>query len=338
MPTSADGLDSPPGACCEHRQQQQHPSPSATAGSWRQPVMHTRIASNTPIRVCFRPCRSVRPTSGQASPFPAGIRRDIWAVRRSRARCSWSWGASFRPTWWSTSSFGNAIGQASPTSPAATWKRTRVASAPGRGLAGVPPPESGRCLPLDAGGWRHPPLVGGELATDASARPVRRVLAPRRRARPAEDLAVAIPRTPRSVSHGPIGWGVQRREVAMLEVLQPHLAAMQAAANQVTAVDPDVSITRREAQVLSCVAAGQQNAEIAELLSVTPATVRKHLEHAYAKLGVHGRGEAVAALMRLQGEDEKAGTRRAEISCRRRGWPSPRTACRSGRSGSSRSP
>ena len=96
-------------------------------------------------------------------------------------------------------------------------------------------------------------------------------------------------------------------EVAMLEVLQPHLAAMQAAANQVTAVDPDVSITRREAQVLSCVAAGQQNAEIAELLGVSPATVRKHLENAYAKLGVHGRGEAVAALMRLQGEDEQEG-------------------------------
>ena len=96
-------------------------------------------------------------------------------------------------------------------------------------------------------------------------------------------------------------------EVAMLEVLQPYLAAMQAAANEVMAVDPDVSITRREAQVLSCVAAGHQNAEIAELLSVSPATVRKHLEHAYAKLGVAGRGEAVAALMRLQGEDEKGG-------------------------------
>ena len=96
-------------------------------------------------------------------------------------------------------------------------------------------------------------------------------------------------------------------EVAMLEVLQPQLAEMRAAANQLAAVDPNVSLTRREAQVLSCLAAGHQNARIADILCMSPATVRKHLEHTYAKLGVRGRGEAVAALMRAQ-RDGEAGT------------------------------
>ena len=89
------------------------------------------------------------------------------------------------------------------------------------------------------------------------------------------------------------------REAALLDVLRPHLAALHATPDPADAADADVDLTRREAQVLSCAAAGHQNGEIAELLCISAATVRKHLEHAYAKLGVHGRGEAVAALMRL---------------------------------------
>jgi ATP/maltotriose-dependent transcriptional regulator MalT len=53
--------------------------------------------------------------------------------------------------------------------------------------------------------------------------------------------------------------------------------------------------------VLTNVAAGFSNREIAERLSVAPSTVRKHLEHAYRKLGVSSRQAAIAA---LQGRDE----------------------------------
>ncbi|HEX5918110.1 MAG TPA: helix-turn-helix transcriptional regulator, partial [Nocardioides sp.] len=53
-------------------------------------------------------------------------------------------------------------------------------------------------------------------------------------------------------------------------------------------------------RVLSHVAAGRSNAEIAEALFVAPSTVRKHLENVYRKLGVTSRGAAVA---RLQGRD-----------------------------------
>ena len=60
------------------------------------------------------------------------------------------------------------------------------------------------------------------------------------------------------------------------------------------------SLTTQERRVLSHVAAGRSNAEIAEALFVAPSTVRKHLENVYRKLGVTSRGAAVA---RLQGRD-----------------------------------
>ena len=49
------------------------------------------------------------------------------------------------------------------------------------------------------------------------------------------------------------------------------------------------------------VAAGLSNAEIAEGNCIAVGTVRKHLENAYRKLGVHNR---IAAIARLRGSDE----------------------------------
>ena len=56
------------------------------------------------------------------------------------------------------------------------------------------------------------------------------------------------------------------------------------------------SLTMQERRVLHHLAAGLTNAEIADRLVVTPSTVRKHLEHAYRKLGVSNRLAAVNAL------------------------------------------
>jgi DNA-binding CsgD family transcriptional regulator len=53
-------------------------------------------------------------------------------------------------------------------------------------------------------------------------------------------------------------------------------------------------LTPREQQVLEWVAEGKTNAEIAQILVAAPGTVRKHLEHIYAKLGVHTRTAAAA--------------------------------------------
>jgi DNA-binding CsgD family transcriptional regulator len=55
-----------------------------------------------------------------------------------------------------------------------------------------------------------------------------------------------------------------------------------------------------ERRILCQVAAGLTNYEIAESFTIATGTVRKHLEHAYRKLGVTNR---VAAIARLQGAD-----------------------------------
>ena len=52
-------------------------------------------------------------------------------------------------------------------------------------------------------------------------------------------------------------------------------------------------LTEREEQILSRLAKGFSNKEIADLLSVSLETVRTHLRHIYEKLHVHSRTEAV---------------------------------------------
>ena len=56
------------------------------------------------------------------------------------------------------------------------------------------------------------------------------------------------------------------------------------------------SLTAREVEVVRSLAAGKSTAEIAHELWVTPATVSKHLEHVYRKLGVSSRTAALAAI------------------------------------------
>jgi DNA-binding CsgD family transcriptional regulator len=55
-----------------------------------------------------------------------------------------------------------------------------------------------------------------------------------------------------------------------------------------------LGLTRRQAEVLRLVAAGETNGQIARELFVSPLTVRKHLEHIYARLAVSTRTAAAA--------------------------------------------
>ena len=55
-------------------------------------------------------------------------------------------------------------------------------------------------------------------------------------------------------------------------------------------------VTMREAEVLHWVAAGKTNREIAQIVGSAPATVGKHLEHIYLKLGVETRTAAISLL------------------------------------------
>jgi DNA-binding CsgD family transcriptional regulator len=59
---------------------------------------------------------------------------------------------------------------------------------------------------------------------------------------------------------------------------------------------PSQLLTGREYEILSLVAHGETNTEIASELWISPTTVRSHLENIFAKLGVHNRTAAASRL------------------------------------------
>ena len=76
---------------------------------------------------------------------------------------------------------------------------------------------------------------------------------------------------------------------------EPALAPSVAAALVRRASSPGPVVTEREVQVLQLLSKGLGNKEIAKELFVSEATVKSHLAHVYAKLGVDTRAGAVAA-------------------------------------------
>ncbi|MCX4472701.1 Transcriptional regulatory protein LiaR [Micromonospora sp. MW-13] len=58
---------------------------------------------------------------------------------------------------------------------------------------------------------------------------------------------------------------------------------------------PRAALTRRETEVLALVAEGLSNQAVGRRLHLTEGTVKSHLAHVYAKLGVDSRTAAVAA-------------------------------------------
>jgi DNA-binding response OmpR family regulator len=62
-----------------------------------------------------------------------------------------------------------------------------------------------------------------------------------------------------------------------------------------------LQLTQRESEVLMWIARGKSNRDIAEILSLSPRTVNKHLEQIYAKLGVENRASAAALAVRMLG-------------------------------------
>ncbi|GHJ60950.1 hypothetical protein NOK12_34680 [Nocardioides sp. OK12] len=88
------------------------------------------------------------------------------------------------------------------------------------------------------------------------------------------------------------------RDLAMLRMVAPLL---QRLLRERPTPRLPASVTVQERRVLMHVATGASNAEIARAMYIAPSTVRKHLEHVYAKLGVHNRLQALAV---LRGSDE----------------------------------
>lgn len=101
-----------------------------------------------------------------------------------------------------------------------------------------------------------------------------------------------------SFDRGP-GRDFTARDCAVLDAVRPHLAARYAlwrAGLGTPAAKGNASgLTARELEVLSLVAEGMTNGEIAQRLWISPGTVRRHLENIYEKLDVHTRTAAVAA-------------------------------------------
>lgn len=63
-----------------------------------------------------------------------------------------------------------------------------------------------------------------------------------------------------------------------------------------------LGLTQREAELLALLIGGGTSRELAARLAISPRTVDKHLENAYRKLGVGGRGEAISAVVAAASE------------------------------------
>lgn len=65
--------------------------------------------------------------------------------------------------------------------------------------------------------------------------------------------------------------------------------------------NPDEVLTPREAELLSLLTEGLSNRELGQRLFISEATVKTHLAHIYAKLGVETRAAAIATAIRREG-------------------------------------
>ncbi len=93
------------------------------------------------------------------------------------------------------------------------------------------------------------------------------------------------------------------RDRAVLDLVRPHLEHIHAHARlrrQVGTRDggDDHRLTDREQEILDLVGRGLTNAAVAERLWISPATVKKHLDNIYRKLGVSNRTSAVRSSAR----------------------------------------
>jgi DNA-binding CsgD family transcriptional regulator len=85
------------------------------------------------------------------------------------------------------------------------------------------------------------------------------------------------------------------REKAMLALVRPRLAELHTRRDRELRGEPN--LTPRQWEVLRQVATGASNTQIARALGLSEATVRKHLENVFMRLGVQSRTEAVARVL-----------------------------------------
>jgi LuxR family maltose regulon positive regulatory protein len=77
------------------------------------------------------------------------------------------------------------------------------------------------------------------------------------------------------------------------------IAALESSAEGLPAESPSEHLSERELEVLRLVASGMSNAEVSRALFVSLATVKKHINNIYRKLGTHNRTSALACAREL---------------------------------------
>jgi DNA-binding CsgD family transcriptional regulator len=108
--------------------------------------------------------------------------------------------------------------------------------------------------------------------------------------------------------------GFSRADEVALRRVQPLLEHAYACAAE---PDPepasgalrDIGLTAREADVAALVGQGATNAQIARSLHLSEATVKTHLSHAYAKLGVRTRTELAVLVRDRRGRFDRTSVR-----------------------------
>lgn len=109
--------------------------------------------------------------------------------------------------------------------------------------------------------------------------------------------SLVVPLSPYgSVTHRIMLWrrdgrGFSDRELLLLRLIRPHLAELRDAGFRGRRAGRD--LTPRQRELLRLVGGGQTNRQIGRHLHISEDTVRKHLENAYARLGVSNRIAAV---------------------------------------------
>ena len=89
-------------------------------------------------------------------------------------------------------------------------------------------------------------------------------------------------------------WGAPLDDPHHAENAVRAAVAMQAAMD---ALSQEFKLTAREGEVLYWVVKGKTNRDIGDILGSSPATVKKQLEHIFAKLGVETRTAAAGLAM-----------------------------------------
>ena len=115
----------------------------------------------------------------------------------------------------------------------------------------------------------------------------------------AHELCVSFPampgRTRRLLLRRADGSDFSVRDVALMDILRPHIFETFQLLQHRRVVTP--LLTERESQVLDLLARGMRNDEIATVLFIGVATVRKHVEHIFDRTGLRSRSAVVASMI-----------------------------------------